>query len=262
MAKSFEEVKASAANLQSAYGERDTIFDEVEKIFLMDDAELPSKSWIKESKSPAGRNKLLGAVRLLTAADPVWSVPRDKNSDKIEQKDASNLEKAASMMWIASGRIKKTQVHYTTALSGLLYSQADIVVQSVDELIKAAGSNKALKNRLERVKKKTPVLFEALNPKICYPLFDAYGLAAHYSVREMAVVDVRARWGDVLSDNNLTDLVNYHEYWDDEKHVVWVDGQDDALLDEEHDLPMIPIASARMEGSDLFEKEFQTVLDI
>lgn len=254
---SFEDTKVYAESIKAAYGDRDTIFEGMEDIFLMENAELPTADWIKETIDSTGRDKLLGAVRLLTAADPVWSVPREKNSDEIDQELASDVEKAASMMWTASGRIKKTPVHYLAVLSGLLYGQADIAVTRTADLVGRAATP-AQKKRMEKIAARTPLMFESLNPKICYPVFDGYGLAAHYSVREMLVADVRARWGDkVLDGKKGTDVVDYSEYWDLEKHAVWVEGEDTPLLDEAHDLPVIPIASARMEGSELFDDEFK-----
>lgn len=257
MALSFEEVQAFAKEMKAAYSQRDTTFEEMDNIFLMENADLPTGKWIKETIDSTGRDKLLGAVRLLTAADPIWSVPRDKNSEDIEQKTASDLEKAAGMMWTAAGRAKKTPVHYTAVLAGLLYGQADIAVIKVEDLIKRASSP-AQKKRLEKIAMRTPIIWEALNPKLCYPVFDGFGLAAHLTSREMKVVDVRNRFNEgVLEGKKNLDVVVYNEYWDLEKHVVWVDGESAALLDEEHDLPMIPVASARMEGSELFEDDFQ-----
>jgi len=255
----FGEIKARAENIKSGFGERDKMYEAIEKIYLMDDSVMPTADWIKKTISPDARNKTIGAMRLLTATDPQWSVPRDTNSDDIDEGMASDIETACQMMWTASGRIRRRPVHIPAVLAGILYGQADITVNMTKKLLERANSNQ--KKRVELAAAKTPLMFEALSPKICYPVFDAFGLAAHYSVRDMKVIDIISRWGkiaeDQLSGKKATQEIAYSEYWDSEYHSVWVAGTTKPLLHEQHGLPVIPIASGVLEGDELFDNEFR-----
>lgn len=258
--KEFKDITAYADEIIAGYAERDALYVEIEDAYLLNEVDMPDKDWVKVSMSPDARNKALGAVRLLTAADPKWTAPRDKNKDALEENIASDLEKAAAMMWTVAGRIKKTPLHYSAALSGILYGEIDIAIISINELIKIE-SNPAKKNRLKKIAKKTPILWEVLSPKVCYPVYDSFGLAAHVVYREMKIIDVENRIGpaavDQLQGKKKTDVVDFYEYWDETYHVIWLSGQTDPLLMEKHKLPTIPIASAIVEGGDLFDDEYK-----
>lgn len=258
--KTFEQVQEYTKEIISGYKDRDNLYVDIENAYLLNEVDMPDEDWVKVTMSPDARNKTLGAVRLLTAADPKWTAPRDKNKNTLEEAAASKLEKAAGMMWTAAGRVKKTPIHYSAALSALLYGEIDIAIISINELIKLE-TNPVKKKRLQKIANKTPIIWETLSPKVCYPVYDTFGLAAHVVYREMKVVDVENRIGPAaiaqLDGKKKTDSVNFYEYWDEELHVIWVDGYNDPLLFEEHGLPVIPIASAIVEGGDLFEDEFK-----
>lgn len=258
--KTIEEIRSYAEEIIQGYAERDALYIEIEDAYLLNEVGMPDKDWVKVTMSPDARNKALGAVRLLTASDPKWTVPRDKNKDDLEEKIASNLEKAAAMMWNAAGRVGKTPIHYNAVLSGILYGQVDIAIISMNELIKAE-SNPAKKKRLQKVARKTPLMFEVISPKVCYPVYDAFGLAAHVVLRELKVVDVKNRIGTVaeeqLQGKKNTDVVDFYEYWDETWHAIWLGGYDEPLLLSEHKLPSIPVASAIVEGGDLFDDDYK-----
>lgn len=257
----FDDIRAYAKEIQAGFGERDTLYEDIDEAYLLKDTDLPSYDWIKKTISPDARNKTLGAVRLLTAAEPKWKVPRDKNKDTLDEAVASDVEKAAAMMWSAAGRLRRNPIHYTVALSALLYGQIDIAVSDMNKVAEVEN-NPVRKRRIEKAAKRSPLHFEVLSPRICYPIYDSFGLAAHYTYREMKVMDVISRWGkeaeDQLSGRKPTQVINYSEFWNDEFHAVWTDVGSDPLLFKPHELPFIPIASAIIEGGELFEEpEYQ-----
>lgn len=258
--KDFKDVQALADDIKSAYSARNTLYDLVEQAYLLKEVDLPDQDWVKPTLSTDARNKVLGAVRLLTAADPKWSVPRDKNKAQMKEELASKVEKAADMIWSAAGKIKGKSIHYTGTMAGVLYGQVDIAIIPISEMI-GREKNPMRKARLEKIAKRTPLMFEVINPKLCYPVYDVLGLSKHYTLRKMKVVDVIARFGDIaqkqLLGKKLNEEVDYSEYWDEEEHCVWIQGQKDPLMQEDHGLPFIPIASAIVEGGDLFEDEFK-----
>lgn len=257
---SFKEVVDYCTLVQGGFTNRDALYTRIDEAYLLKHVGMPAGDWIKPTISPDARNKLDGAKRLLTAADPQWSVPRDKNRDDIEETLAGDIEKAATIIWQASGRVKRKPMHYTAVQTGLLYGQVDIAITSTKVLLENTH-NKNDKLRIEKVAKLTPLIFEVLNPKTCYPVFDNFGLAAHYSKREMLVVDVKSRMGAKASTSIIgkkdLDTVTYNEFWNGEQHTVWLDGASDPMIDVAHELPVIPIASAIIEGDEIFDADFR-----
>lgn len=254
----FQDIRSYAEEIKSGFSERDGLYDKVEDAYLLRDVGLPQYDWIKPTISPDARNKTQGAARLLTATDPKWSVPRDKNKGDMDETIASQVEKAAAMIWAGSNRVRGKPVHYNAALAALLYGQVDIAVNVTKEIMEME-SNPVRKKRIERALGRTPLLFEVLSPRICYPVYDSFGLVAHYTYRSMKVIDVIGRWGDkaraVMANKKMTDSVDYCEFWNEEFHSVWVSGAAEPIMHVEHGLTSIPIASATIEGGDMFEDE-------
>lgn len=252
----FNDIQSYAKEIMAGFDDRDALYEDIDEAYLLKDTDLPTYDWIKKTISPDARNKTIGAVRLLTAADPKWKVPREKNKTSLDETIASQVERAAEMIWNAAGRLRRNPIHYTATLSALLYGQIDISVADMSKII-AAENNPVRKRRIEKASRRTPLHFEVLSPRICYPIYDAFGLAAHYTYREMKKIDVVSRWGkiaeDQLAGKKDTQAVNYSEYWDDEFHAVWVESETEPVLFEPHNLPFIPIASAIIEGGELFE---------
>lgn len=245
----FEDVKALSSELTSAYGERDTMFDELEKMFLLTPDDLPTGSNIKKTLSPDPRNKLLGAIRLMTGTEPRFKVPINQQDDKDEKKRSDRLEKAALKIWKTAGAVRGSPVHYDAVMCGLLYGEVHIPVSLTSSLTDP---------RAEYIKSKSPVLFDVFSPRACYPVIDKLGLARHIYRRQVRVYDVRAVFPDALPDKNLTDPVTLNEYWSLTQHILWVDEDNGkALQDEPNTLGCIPIASVIAEGSSLFNQSGQ-----
>jgi hypothetical protein len=251
----FEDIKVHAEKIAENYSERDALCTEMENMFLLEDSNLPNDSYIKETLAPDPRVTLLGAVRLLTAADPEFSVPNEFNSVEVRKK-SSPLEKAAKAMWYASSRIRKKPIHYDLALSGLLYGEEHMFIMSTKDMYDAA-TTPAEKARAERAMKMTPILFDVINPKLGYASYDRLGLAAYAMKQEIGVYDARTRYGDavskMLADKKDYDTVELNEYWNNTNHAVWFsENADDPVIAMEHGLPFIPIVAQITEGSNLF----------
>lgn len=251
----LQTVQENATNAKQRLAKRNTAFEEYEKMYLLQDTETPTGSHIKKTLSPDPRNSLNGAVRLLTAADPVWRIPRDLNTPET-QKVSTSIEKVAGAIWWASSRIGKKPVHYDPILTALLYGEIHMKVTLTKDLVDNAATPGA-KARAERAQKMTPVLIESLNPKFGFPVFDSLGLAQFYSEQLTTVGEVRAIWGEaasvVLGVRKAFETVTYCEYWDDTYHYVWLaDAASTPILAVEHGLSQIPIVAQICEGSELF----------
>src|SRR5574340_39795 len=249
----FEDIKQLAGEIQAGNGERDKMFNELEDMFFLNNDDAPDADWIKDTSDPDVRTKLIGASRLMNASDPEFSVPHDREADQTVKGQASRAEEFAKAIWRNVCQVRGRRLHADITLSALLYGEIDLTVYTTAERVKLAKTP-ADKARLEAVAQRTPLMFDILNPKICYPVYDNYGLSAHYATRQMRVVDVMARWGELpeLEQLGRYKTTTYHEYWDNKYHIVWISDMDKPLLEEEHNLTRIPIISVIAEGSELF----------
>jgi len=252
----FADIQSHASKLKSDYGTRNTKFTEYENMYALVDDNVPSADWIKKTLSPDPRNAILGAQRLLTATTPKWSVPRELNTPESTQK-GTPVEKIAQAITWASGRVAKRPIWYEPVLHALLYSEFVIKAVMVKDLVDSA-STPGQKARAERILASTPVLFQTLNPKYCYPEFDIMGLSAFYSSSIITWGDFKAMHGDEIANGLSTtmkvyDKVTYNEYWNDTYHYIWLSefGQTPVLA-AEHGLPAIPIVDQLCEGSETF----------
>jgi len=256
----FKDIKSIAKSIMESYAARDSEFDQYMDMYLMEDAELPSEGHIKPTISPDARNSLLGATRLLTASDPSWTVPHDKNVSS-SKKVSNNIEKFCRIAFENMSRIKRKPPHYTAILSGFLFDEIHLSVTLTDDLVARAASP-AEKLRAERVASQTPFIIDVLTPRHGYPVFDNLGLSAYYSFEKKTVAQIRGAWGDKvedkLMDKKVEEPIDYSEYWDLTWHTVWIEGEDDPILHEEHKLDVIPIICAIVEGNEeLFSDELE-----
>ena len=255
MAKKFDDVSSYAEEVIGGYSQRDTMYRALENMFLLEGAELPTGSDVKQTISPDARNALLGAVRLLTAADPKFRVPFEMNNDTAKQA-SSSMEVAAQVAWYECGRIRQKALTPEIALQALLYSEIHIAVNLTADILATAKG--PLQKRAQMIASRTPLMFEPLSPAICYPVNGPYGLSSHVTSQDLNVVDVKSRWGDKFkTDKSDFDTVTYREYWDYERHTAWVSGDKTPIIDEVNKLGFIPIGTQIVEGSDMYTQQAQ-----
>lgn len=260
----FSDITSKCTEREQLHAQRISMCNAIEKMFLMEwEDEKPSttgKEWIKLTISPEARNKAIGAIRLMTATDPKFSVPFDKNSQDGKDK-SSKLEKAASAMWSVAGRIRQNPVHYDAISSAVLFGEIHIGVNSTADLLEhAKGSSKANIKRFEKIAAMTPYLPEVYDPRTGFPEFDDYGLSSFYRKVKMKSGAVLDAWGEsaIASGMNVNERfedVDYCDYWDSIYHIAWIDGNSTPLLFAEHNLPCIPIVAQITDGSTIHAKE-------
>ena len=117
----FQDIKSHAADLQAAAGDRDTQFTKYEDAYLLRWSNAKLKKFGKGARatiSPDMRNELLGAVRLLTATDPTFSL--DKGGTE-GNPNVENLEAAMDRTWNQAGKILGLPIHHDLITMALLY---------------------------------------------------------------------------------------------------------------------------------------------
>lgn len=254
----LKEAQDHGQQLKGVYSQRNKMYDEMERIFLMDwtDEERVKNvmQGVKITKSPDARNALLGAHRLMIATEPQFSIPNELNTPQVMQ-TASKIERAASAMWRAAGRCKRKPVQYDVVLSLLLFGEVYIsVTRAADLVASASKSSKAAQLHAEELAALAPYLFDVWDARTCYPEVGPYGMSALYREVETTVGQVRDEFGEAAQDLSgaRVDAVTLCHYWNHTHRFTWVDGMNQALVAEEHGLPFIPVVHQVGEGSQLF----------
>lgn len=261
MMMKLSEIQAYCLELKDAHAERDALLDEMQRMYTMEwEGKEQMRQWFASMKiviSPEPRNAIKAALRLMTATDPIISIPLDHNSQP--QAAADRLERMGEIMLRASDRIRGNPCHLETVLSGLLYDEMHILVSSTATLAEYA-KGKANKARAERVSRMTPYLFSVQDPHGCYSDRDELGLRAWARCATMkrgAVADIYGAKGEkalasMPEGRTRLDEVDVWTYYDLEYYACWIDGGSVPIHLEEHGLPVIPVAVHKVEGSRLF----------
>jgi hypothetical protein len=214
---------------------------------------------VKVTRSPLARNSIIGAMRLLTAADPIFEVPHDINDPKAIE-NSSKIEKFVKAMFLRSGRISGDPIHNDIVRSALLYSEIIIGINSTKDMA-SMSVVPAVKRRMEDIASKTPYLFEVWTPRNCQSERDKFGITSfHRKVNTTAghIEDVYGKDGvkALTSTTNKvykrSDTEILHIFYDLKYMCIWIDSYNLPIKFEEHKLPFIPVVDQTVEGSALF----------
>lgn len=268
----FTDLKEHADQLKLDHNKRDEMFKEMDYMFLMEDDEVlvtkrENDDDVKKTLSPDARNALLGALRLIIATDPHFSMPLHKNKPRAQRK-ADPMEKMAGMMMQASSRQRKFPVHYDAILSALLYSEVHIGVTKTEDIVedlKAQDAPLPIIKAAELLAMRTPYFFEPWSPVGGYPEWDSLGLAFYMRESIQNVGTIMDRYGE----SNVLEAIGegapkrwekktLRVIWDRRWSLVYIkESADKPILMEMHELPRIPVVAQLIEGSLLFEKPEQ-----
>lgn len=260
----FKEIKQYAQEIALSYGPRDQTNKEMEKLYWMrwDDESAVAGAMgdvAKITRSPRAANAVDGMIRLLCASDPIFSLPNEVNAP-FTKSSAEQIEKFATAMWVAAGKITGKPLHYEVVRSAILFDEVHILIQSTKELALAAKGTRR-EGRAAEIAQRTPFIFKVTHPSSGYPVWDEMGLCFFLSKRKVKVSDISSSFGkkgeEVVnrlgSKRGPYDEVDLYDAYDLENRCVWIDGAgDEPVLFEAHDFPFIPVVAAKVEGSDLF----------
>lgn len=253
----FKDIQQHAYRLASHFAERDSLFEDIRRVFHLEWADRPTGDWIKETLSPSGYNAVIGAVRLMTSTEPQITAAGDRvRGDK--------LERAARAMWDGSTRIHMRPPHYDLIFSGVLYGEAACSVNKTADLLEIAraGGNKGQIARATYIAGEAPYLFESYNPATCYPDRDVLGLRGMLRKYKSSYGEVMDQWGEAAREqlqqsgavvDRLFECVVY-DWYDWEQRCVWVEANAEPVYHEDHGLPFLPVGWGIVEGSHIFDK--------
>lgn len=267
----FSEISEHVTQLKSDWGKRDEAIDEIEKIFLLDWGEEETITGkvtnALVTKSPDGRNQALGAVRLMTGANPTWAVPEKMNTDDVMEQ-AGEISSVSDRLWRAASRVAGDPIHYDEVLSLILWSEAHIIIDRTEDLVNAAaGVSAAAEARANEIANRSPIAFHIKHPKTGYPELDKYGMSAYYSEAEMTKKDFINEVGEAkakelfaaggITYKDFMSKITPCKYLDYRDQYLWFGNKGAAPAFAEvkaHGFPTVPIVYTRGEGSSLFEK--------
>lgn len=249
----YAEILEHSRVLRDQYNERNKMFEVFKSMYNMDwDHGFTQKQLdtIKLTKSPTARNKVKGSWELLISQVPKFKVRSSiKDNNKIEA-----LENFIADMWKRAGKVNGRPLHHDIILSMLLFGEAHIGVNTVQDFQAFNPDDK----RVLRTAKKTPIIFDVWNPMTGYPEFDKFGLTAFYREVQVEKSWVRTNYAGLIEDTALEKklkgdgYVTLKTFYDLKKYSVDVDY--DNIICCEHGLPCIPISVTMSDGTNLFDK--------
>lgn len=258
--KSFDRMKDLAVELRADYRDRNIMLDDMEQYWTMN-----WKNPIPKDNNQTAvtydtdmTNRLMGAHRLLTATEPEFSVPTDQNSPAALA-IASPLEKAAKIMWQASGKQGQMPLEKEAVLSALMTGQVDILLTNLieEDQPDAVEPDNVAYWRRQNAAARTPIFFEIASVRNGYPLRAKYGLQAYFRIYETTVAKFREEWADVdllpfLSGKKAMDKIRVVDGINEKVRYAWIDGDARPFYAYENKKGIVPVISQVTEGSLLF----------
>lgn len=260
----FTELTEYTTHLTGLYKARNNLFNEMENMYLLIDAELEKAKKqmpnLKFTLSPDGRNQIVGANRLLSYNQVDFSVPHEENTD-IDDAVAGKIERFSSGVWRAASRVYNNPLESDVALSTLLFAETHIgITKTSDMVARAKGAPPAAIAQLESIADATPFVFDMWDPRTGYPDEGSYGVRALYREVETTVGAVIDDFGDearkyfVGDKSNRFAAVTLCHLYEFNRRRIWIKGKQDYLYDSSDTLPFLPVVVQLGEGSKLFSE--------
>ena len=221
-----EELFDLAKDTVDEHGIRDDLFTDLERYYFLDlgkgDGEAEQEG-IEVVHLPYGTNAIDLIQDLLSDADLGLTVPA-AGEGKMKKQLADDTEKYLLSVLHQS---EKAQKQNFLARAAWLVGMRGCI----------AGRVMGIKSWMERTEagtweagQRVPLLIQLRDPLHVYPSFGLDGLAFVVEKRTRTVKDLRNSLGDdVLPNQELTDRVEWIEYWDDTWFCYWADGEVAAL---------------------------------
>ena len=253
MVDSIEVIMSKAKELKARYTERDSLYDELERIAFLNWAERAATQMkapnVKITVSPDPRNQFLSSVQLLASSMPLFRIP---NSERYLGGE-SILERFINGLWKEMNKLYGSSLLYDMIFSAQLYGEVHFATTDMQDFLgyyKKKGT--AYERRARRAAKRSPFLGEVFNAHECYVDYDKLGLVAHYRTVKTRARNVAGEHGDAgikaTKDMQDGDDIIYNEWWDLDNHAIWLD-EGNVILYGEHGMPFIPIETVITDGS-------------
>lgn len=217
-----DELLELAEDTIDEYGSRDTMFSDLEKYYFLDQDKADKaadEEGIEVVRLPYGTNAIDLIQDLLGDAELGIVVPAAS-----EGKRAKALADSAEKYLLAvMHQSEKAQKQSFLSRAAWLVGVRGCI----------AGRVMGIEKWMEKMEdgtwqagQRVPLLLQLRDPLYVYPSFGLDGLSYVIERRTRTVKDLRRSLGeDTLPDRELTDKVEWTEYWDDQWFCYWADGQ-------------------------------------
>jgi hypothetical protein len=255
----WRRIKEHALDLKSAHATREANFQEYNEMYFMDWVKGENEKY-KNSQvvvNPDARNEVDGAVRLMVATEPQWTV---------EGSGGDRLEKFIESQWNFSGMRFGEPLQHALIRPAILYDEMHATITPLREMLEFLQKKKptdrieklyhdATLRQWEEAAGSNAFLIEALNPCGGYPEWGKLDLTAYHREEEVTVSDILARFGSLpekLRDESRTTRHTLKTFFDAVFSAYWVD--DEPLFLDEHGYGFVPVMAQIVNGSRLFAK--------
>ena len=254
----FKRMAELSVALDADYRERNNLLSEMEQYWSM----LWKTPIAKDTEQTAitydtdMTNRLVGAWRLLTATEPTFSIPSDANNRE-GIAIASPLERAAKMMWQASGKQRGMPLETDGVLSALMTGQVDVSLTNLLEEEIAEEEHNVAYWRMMATQSRSPIYFDMWPVRQGAALRAKYGLQAYIRTYKIKVAKFREEWSDVdllpyLRNLGPMDEITVKDGINEKCRNAWIDGQQYPFYYHENKDGIVPVISQITEGSLLF----------
>ena len=217
-----EKLYELATDTITEYGERDTMFTDLERYYFLDqekEGKEGQEEGIEVVHLPYGTGAVDLVQDLFGDAELGLVVPASGEGKK-KKALADTVEKYLLSVMHQSERAQRQSLlarsAWLVAMRGCLAGRVMAIPQWME---KDEEDNWTAGQRV-------PLLLQLRDPLYVFPSFGLDGLAYVVEKRTRTVKDLRNSLGDdVLPDANLTDEVEWVEYWDDTYFCYWADGE-------------------------------------
>lgn len=250
----FDDVKKRTDDIVTAQSVVKTDYRDIADRYFLDKTPAVNSaaydaSDIRLTNSPTARNVVTGLHRMMRTSKPRFEVKCD-NEDW-----ADRMENAAEEWWNASCARAKASHQSDLALSAIMFSDANLEVDAVQDLIGTPGISAIRKTRLTDLQIETPFLFRVGSAFTTYPVWGEDGLSEYLRRYQLRGRALKERWGNTWP---VQDNLDYwiRDYRNTEIRCVYYEGATDPLMPPTpYDLPDMPCFSAVADGTDLFDEE-------
>ena len=220
------------------------------------------KNDVRLTASTSSRDRVTGIHRMMRTSKPKFKATCKSKTY------ANKIENFLDRIWEASCTRKRSRLESDLILSGILFTDENLEVVEVEDLIQMVQQGLAkkpgdgvLKTRLKRLQDlqaKSPVVFEVGSPMVTYPVWGEDGLSEYLVWTQIKGKKLRERWGVVeMNGGPVKDNDNYnlYDYRDLEIRCIHVDGQAEPIVMKPYNRPDMPCFSAIADGTGLFPEE-------
>ena len=269
MQKNIEYYKNLASSMRSADVKRDELFTAMEN---EDHAtwkltpELEALKWVLPHVNTDPRDSNRAMSNILSGLDPKPSYMPVAQTEASKARSAE-IERMLVYWWKQAGKRRKSiNITRDICKSAGLYDA--VIIQPVytkyQKKIAELSGSKEWKSKAYG-----PFVINLFNPKDCHFRFSNVAPEQIVVCQQQRVYDVIDYWGDRTKEldsksgdfaDKYNHVVTTYDYWDWDKHVVWVENDGSIaseIMNEEHKLPFFPWI-IKIGGSQLDrQEEFQ-----